>query len=175
MTKRKDILILLILIFICLALVIVGIVAQRQQLVSSVQKPTVTHGEFPFKLVYRVDNEIITVEDTYICEYRGTGWNWNIGGHRKWRGYIKGTGQENVHVLTDGEHHVEVIVPGVQYYMGLSAYSNQPYTPKFHYVGPYIGDQELFLRNYDIEIISFEHAPSIQALPTKDDALDIVN
>ena len=65
MTKRKDILILLILIFICLALVIVGIVAQRQQLVSSVQKPTVTHGEFPFKLVYRVDNEIITVEDTY--------------------------------------------------------------------------------------------------------------
>ncbi len=29
-------------------------------------KPEITHGEFPFELVYEIDGEIITVKDTYV-------------------------------------------------------------------------------------------------------------
>ncbi|AOT71444.1 hypothetical protein [Geosporobacter ferrireducens] len=47
-------------------------------------KPTITHGEFPFHLVYEVDGKQYTIDDTIICDYAGTGMNEARGKHIKW-------------------------------------------------------------------------------------------
>ena len=148
---------------------------------ANVQVPVLKNGEFPFKLVYQINDEVITVEDTYICEYKGAKWNWNIGGYRKWKGYIKGTGKDAVQVLNDGEYDIEILVGGVKDYMKL-AYafdSNCSLDPMFNKAGPYgsslsLSNEEA-LEQYGIEIISFEHADPVQALHVKDNTMDIVD
>jgi hypothetical protein len=38
-----------------------------------------TYGEFPFRIVYELDGERITIEDVLICEYGGNDWNEGMG------------------------------------------------------------------------------------------------
>ena len=174
-----------IIIFLCFGIIMLlsfpWLIQQSMLNDSSVQIPVIKHGEFPFKLVYQINDEVITVEDTYICEYKGAKWNWNIGSYRKWKGYIKGTGKDAVQVLNDGDYHIEIRLGGVKYYMKLAHHfdSEFSWTPKFVKAGLYGSSSSMSneeaLEQYGIEIISFEHADPIQALHVKDNTMDIVD
>ena len=54
-----------------------------------VPTPRVTHGEFPFELVYEINGEEVRVTDVYVCEFEGIGGNENIGKYREWGGHVK--------------------------------------------------------------------------------------
>ncbi len=41
--------------------------------------PVITYAEFPFKLTYELNGEIMTFEDVYICEFKGFQFNEGIG------------------------------------------------------------------------------------------------
>ena len=132
---------------------------------ASIGEPAKKNGEFPFKLVYRINDEVVTIEDTFICEYKGAKWNWNIGGYRVWKGYIESTGEDMVHVMNDGEYNIVITVGFAEYYMGLAPSSEYPWTPQFVKTGPQgsaLGlSYEEALSQYGIEILSFEHTDPI--------------
>lgn len=48
-------------------------------------KPEITYGEFDFKLVYEIDGEIQTIEDTIICELDGFNIDEGRGKTRRWK------------------------------------------------------------------------------------------
>lgn len=52
-------------------------------------KPEIAYGEFPFRLTYELNGEIITVEDMAICEFDGYGERSTAGQSRKWKTYLK--------------------------------------------------------------------------------------
>ena len=56
-------------------------------------EPEVTYGEFPFEIVYEIDGEIFTINDVYVCEYRGIALSEASGKCRSWKGYIKSSGE----------------------------------------------------------------------------------
>lgn len=52
-------------------------------------KPEITYGEFDFKLVYEIDGEIPTIEDTIICEFDGFNIDEANGKTRRWKEKFK--------------------------------------------------------------------------------------
>ena len=52
-------------------------------------KPEITYGEFDFKLVYEIDGEIQTIEDTIICEFDGFNIDEANGKTRRWKEEFK--------------------------------------------------------------------------------------
>lgn len=48
-------------------------------------KPEITYGEFDFKLVYEIDGEVRTIEDTIICEFDGFHIDEGRGKTRRWK------------------------------------------------------------------------------------------
>ena len=52
-------------------------------------KPEITYGEFDFKLVYEIDGEIKTLEDTIICEFDGFNIDEANGKTRRWKEEFK--------------------------------------------------------------------------------------
>jgi len=40
-----------------------------------VDVPEITYAEFPFQVVYEMDGEVITLNETLICEYAGETWD----------------------------------------------------------------------------------------------------
>lgn len=47
--------------------------------------PKITHGEFPFHLVYEVDGNKYTIDDTIICDYVGTYADEGHGKYIEWK------------------------------------------------------------------------------------------
>lgn len=140
-------------------------------------EPSVKQAEFPFKLVYRVGEEIVTVEDTYVCEYRGKEWTLDMGVFRVWRGYIKGMGSENVLAWKNSSVAIEISVGTCDFYMSLSDSEASSWTPKFVVTdkdGWRHAPKETLPDAYDIEILSFEHADPIETLPMEDGVADLV-
>ena len=81
-------------------------------------RPRITHGEFPFRLVYTVDGKKFIVEDVYIAEFAGFYWDPGRGVHRNWRGHIESTGERGVVVFVDETRRVYFTVGTADYYMG---------------------------------------------------------
>ena len=52
-------------------------------------KPEITYGEFDFKLVYEIDGEIRTIEDTIICEFDGFNIDERRSKTRRWKDEFK--------------------------------------------------------------------------------------
>ena len=52
-------------------------------------KPEITYGEFDFKLVYEIDGEMRTIEDTVICEFDGFNIDEGRGKTRRWKENFK--------------------------------------------------------------------------------------
>lgn len=52
-------------------------------------KPEITYGEFDFKLVYEINGEIRTVEDTIVCEFDGFNVDEGRGKTRRWKEKFK--------------------------------------------------------------------------------------
>lgn len=94
-------------------------------------QPEITYGEFPFKLVYEMKDETIVVEDTYICEYDGIGWNEGSGKQRKWKGYVKSTGDEGVLIAQDENCKIYCYIGSAQYYMGDENQTQESPSPVF--------------------------------------------
>lgn len=81
-------------------------------------KPEITYGEFPFELVYEIDGETITVNDTYICKFDGFGSNEGTGKYREWKGYVKSTGKSTLFITKDDKYKFYCNVGKAEYYMG---------------------------------------------------------
>ena len=81
--------------------------------------PQIKYGEFPFRLEYEINGEIIVIEDTVICEYDGIGWNEGVGKHRKWKQYLADNGGDDLLLLIiDDTKKIYASVGGAKYYMG---------------------------------------------------------
>lgn len=52
-------------------------------------KPEIAYGEFPFQLIYELDEKIITIDDVAICEFDGYGQRTEAGQCRKWKTHLK--------------------------------------------------------------------------------------
>ena len=125
--------------------------------------PEITYGEFPFRLVYSINGEKITVEDIFIAEFDGFGWNIGVEGYRRWRGHIKGTGKTRVLVLIDDNRRIYITVGSARYYMGdLDFFDGTPFEPAIimeiypnEMRGTTTSRVDL-LRPYNIELIEWE-------------------
>ena len=80
-------------------------------------EPTTKYAEFPFTLTYNVNGETVDINGTYVCEFKEIGWDTGRGFYRKWAGYVKETGLENVLIIEDSERQIFCQVGDPRYYM----------------------------------------------------------
>lgn len=134
-------------------------------------KPEITYGEFPFEIVYKLDNKTITINDVYVCEYTGIGADKGSGKHRTWKGYFKSTGEDKL-ILYQNENLTFACAVGYpEYYMSDPSILNYEYTPYIYYVispNEYGGtssgvmDIEPLLQQYKISLVSWKLSKPIQ-------------
>lgn len=128
-------------------------------------KPKTKYGEFPFSLTYKIDEEITTVKNIYVCEFDGLGWDTGRGFYRKWNGYVKDTGLENVLIFEDSERKIFCQVGDPYYYMSEYdnhlSWENESLSPPHLYIvnkenNFYYMSVDEIKQTYGIEIISWE-------------------
>jgi len=140
--------------------------------------PTITYGEFPFRIELEYDGERIIKEDTIICEYQGL-FPTGIGPmYRKWdKWYGSEANEKNtttLHILkikSDyGEGYVNLYFghDSAEYLMGdTKGFDVQKTYPQIgisaneECLKPFKDDKEL-LEHYGIKIISIEETPPIK-------------
>ena len=138
----------------------------------SIPDPEIKHGEFPFKLVYRIGEETVTIEDTYVCEYIGKSASnpFNEGRFIIWEGYMKSTGDYR-HVLLEDDGRALLYFEfypdfcmGDGYdeeYIEIYLRGELPYPYRPTRINDNLTDEEL-LRHFDVEILHWEMAPPIK-------------
>ena len=138
---------------------------------TSIPSPKVTKAEFPFEIVYELDGEPITVNDIYVCEFDGLGWNENFGKHRQWKGYVKSTGKSHVVLLEDGDLKLACDLGSPAYYMSdPSAADVDEFTPHIYYIRTFasggvssgVANIEPLLEKYKIKLISWNFPKPIE-------------
>jgi len=82
------------------------------------EKPEIKYGEFDYSLVYELNGETKTINDTLVCEYDGISYNLD-GKSVAWKSYIKGTkDQDNYVIFENDEYRLYIYVPAdARYYM----------------------------------------------------------
>ena len=155
----------------CLFIIIVG----GFLLLFTIKKqidPKIKNAEFPFLLTYKHNEELVTVEGTYVCEYDGVGWDSGRMFYRKWKGYVKETGLENVLICEDSERRVFCQVGEPRYYMGdfqdlgwddISLSPPHLYIVKKNANYEFLSVDEI-KQVYAIEIVSWEFSNPIQSV-----------
>ena len=133
--------------------------------------PSVTKAEFPFEIVYEIDGEVREVNDVFVCEFDGFGWNESAGENRRWKGYIKSSGERDLVLLEDGNLKFTVNLGSPAYYMGDPSMAGVgEYTPKIQYtqtlesggVSSGVLDGQSWLSEYNIRLISWELSEPIE-------------
>lgn len=134
-------------------------------------EPEITYAEFPFEIIYEIDEKTVTVNDVYVCEFDGFDWNEGVGKHRKWNGYIKSSGESKLILLEDGELKLACSIGTPEYYMSdhFGSYTDE-YIPSIYYIKPnefggtYSGvlDIEPILEQYKIKLIRWKLSEPIQ-------------
>ena len=130
--------------------------------------PQETYGEFPFELTYKINEEIITIEDVYVCEYDGVGWDEGNGKHRKWSGWIKGCGETAIFITEDSDRKIFCFVGDAEFYMNDEQYpEGRPLTPRLYDVKKNVSimdslDQDEIVTLYNIEIVSWSFSDPIE-------------
>lgn len=138
--------------------------------------PKIEHGEFPFKLEYELNGEIVVVEDVLVCDYVGT-YRLGVGGKisRRWESYIAGTGEKLLVLLEISKTPTSYQI--IDYPMGSAGNymgdgdNPQPKvfsedagfyekSPNSTYAGVVSADE--LLKKYGIKIISWEIASPIK-------------
>lgn len=61
-------------------------------------EPEITYGEFPIRIVFEINGEKKTVEDTVICEYDGFKILGEAGKYRQWKAHLA-SGSERLTLL----------------------------------------------------------------------------
>lgn len=132
-------------------------------------KPEITYAEFPFEVVYEIDGETITINDVYVCEFDGFGWNEGVGKHRKWKGYIKSSGEEELLLLKDGDLKFAISVGSPKYYMSDPDCAYSENTPSIYYIKREFGGIaygvlgiEPMLEQYKLKLVSWEFSKPIK-------------
>lgn len=130
-------------------------------------KPEIQTGEFPFELTYKLNGELYTVTDTYICNYDGIGFNEGYGKYRKWSGYIKDTGETAVLITEDADRQIFCFVGNAEFYMNDEMYPEErPLTPRLYDVKKDPDADALstyrIMVNYDIEIVSWSFSEPVE-------------
>ena len=133
-------------------------------------QPVIRYGEFPFKLEYEINGQVVVVEDTIICKYKGIDVTFGEGKFLKWEGYLA-SGKESaphdeVSLLIDGANQIYFRLGGPAWYLGyMSVYYPGYGSPSFHAWSPssfgIISTDDLW-NKYNIRIISFEPSPPIE-------------
>ena len=140
---------------------------------SAIEKPaepTVTYGEFPFEITFKIDGKEVVFKDTYICEYKGLEWNISQGYYMVWDGYIKQTGENEIVVLTDGDKKIVCYVGKPEYYLNAPNYSGKQYLiPELRLVepreqmNPSISELTVEMKEYyGIEIVDWKFSEPIE-------------
>ena len=137
---------------------------------ENVPVPQIKEGEFPFEIVYEIDGETVTVNDIYICEFDGFGWNEGVEKYRKWKGYIKSSGTKELILLEDGDLKFAVSVGSPEYYMSDPSCQWSENTPSIYYIKPNefggitsgSSDIEPLLEQYKLKLISWKFSDPIQ-------------
>lgn len=82
------------------------------------EKPEIRYGEFDYSLVYEINGETKTINDTLVCEYDGISRSLE-GKSVKWNSYIKGTNKEDCYLIfEDDEYKLYIYVPtDARYFM----------------------------------------------------------
>ena len=134
-------------------------------------KPEITYAEFPFEIVYEIHGETVTVQDVYVCEYVGIGFDKGRGKHREWKDYIKSSGEEDLILVEDGSLKLACYVGFPEYYMSDPETYDYEYTPFIGYIihpneygGTSYGglDAEPSLNQYDLKLISWKLSEPIE-------------
>ncbi len=133
-------------------------------------EPKIKQGEFPFSLTYKINGETIIADGTYVCAYDGIGWDTGRGFYRKWNGYVKETGLENVLIFEDSKGKIFCRVGNPEYYMGDNkklSWETNALNPPHLYEEKKVNDYiyrsvEEIRETYGIEIISWEFSEPIQ-------------
>lgn len=147
------------------------------------EKPEITYGEFPFKLVYELDGETKVIEDTIICEFDGFVNRGTAGKARRWKTTLK-SGNEQLTLLNlrplEETNELGQTVLELYFYYGTAAYymgdNDNPFAREaqgFDYVsykfqtadgktGKSGYEAEKAYEKYKIKLISWESSPPIQ-------------
>lgn len=143
---------------------------QANQIESLV--PEVKSGEFPFKLVYEKNNELITIEDTLIIEFKDIDENWNGGSgpQRIWHwSCANWTTTEDLILYKEFGCKIIFALGSCEYYLGLE---EEDWFWKYNDIKPgdiviesggefrTISEEELF-EQFDIKIIEKSISPPI--------------
>lgn len=153
-------------------------------------KPEITYGEFDFKLVYEINGEIRTVEDTIMCEFDGFNVDEGRGKTRRWKEkfkneqgnklyafraedpayYKKSKSDYNKIVLENTGHYKIVLgVANAEYFLGEPENKQKsPIIPSIevydmrigYYKDPREGNE--FLKKYDFKVLSWKCDEPIQ-------------
>jgi len=79
--------------------------------------PAITYGEFPFRIEYELNGELIVIEDTVICEFDG----FELIGPKKirsWKRRLAGGADEVVLLFNNYNKKIFCNVKWAGYYMG---------------------------------------------------------
>ena len=109
--------------------------------INKPQKPMFEYGEFPFRIVYEINEEVVTIEDVLVIEYEDSGVDYSGGKYYKWNTYLKsGRDQQEsfedqgfLNALTlcsqsESTEKLWISLGSNEYYMGVpTLYSSQEY------------------------------------------------
>jgi hypothetical protein len=133
--------------------------------------PIIKHGEFPFHLVYKVDGNQYTIDDTIICDYAGIGMDEGNGKYIKWEERLV-NGNQITRFFFRGEYQYGIklldgVIPGQgstmiicdigtpQYYLGYKKYKD--YSPGrvsiFSSLTTGVMDEDELWNKYKIKLI----------------------
>lgn len=148
-----------------------GAVALGNLLSPAPAAPEVKYAEFPFEVVYEIDGETKIVNDVYVCEYDGIGMNEGVGKYRKWKGYVKSTGETSIILVEDGNLTLACSIGDPEYYMSDPNPPGFIYTPYIYYIidpnkygGRSTGTSDIssLLIKYKINLIKYRLSPPIE-------------
>ena len=136
-------------------------------LVQTPPRPEIKYGEFPFRLEYEINGQVVVVEDTIICKYKGVGYGISINKkYLKWESCLA-SGKEipwdkQVSLLIDEANQIYLYLREASYYLGAQDDDNEwsPVAWSPLIIG-IISTDELWDK-YNIRIISFEPSPPIE-------------
>lgn len=130
-------------------------------------KPEITHGEFPFELVYEYKGEEITIKDTIVCEYDGYSWSLEGGNSRDWICDLKEDEEYGrYYVDKENEPNLYIEVPEApDYYMGDKEFDKEYAKPVIRYIDETTGtiyDELDEIEVVDIKIIEWKPSEALE-------------
>ena len=125
-------------------------------------RPEVEYAEFPFEIVYTIDDEEFTVNDIYVCEFEGFKSNETGDKKRDWKGYIKSTGDFNVVLIEDGNLEIRCDIGSPRYYMSDPEYGTEEHTPYIYVNGTIPEKIDEIIEQYNVELVSWNLSEPIE-------------